>query len=118
MMQKVVDFDPTSPDIDNEQVRDAIRLYKSTMQFKANMWPAVAALHDWLAACFWVRKEMRAVAGIVQKTTVGGVINQIQAGDIVQVRNVLEVDLFTAEGVDEHGRTPLHHTALVGEDSE
>jgi len=118
MMQKVVDFDPTASTVQTSSVRDAIKLFKQVLPYKADMWPAAAALHDWLGAVFWVRKEMRAVAGIVQNTTVEGVIQKIKEGNVVAVRNVLEVDLFSAEGHDEYGRTPLHHAAIHAEGHE
>lgn len=114
MLQKVVDFDPTSLKVGQEHCRDAIRAYKQTLPHKKDMFPAAAALHNWLGAVFWVRKEMRAAASIVRQTTVDGLNTAITRQDVEKVRTIVEVDLFSGEGVDQEGDTPLHAAATKG----
>merc|ERR1719271_3914 len=84
------------------------------MQYKEELWPAAAALYDWLGAVFWVRKEMRAASNILRLTTVEGLNQTISALDVERVRTIVEVDLFNGDGVDEAGNTVLHAAAAVG----
>jgi len=114
LLQKVIDFDPTSSTVKQDNCRDAIRFYKQIMPHKNEMFAAAAALHDWLGAVFWVRKEMRAAAGIVRETTVQGLNSNIAKGNLERVRAILEVDLFHGHGVDDEGHTPLHAAATKG----
>jgi len=111
LLQKVVDFDPTSSTVTQELCRDAIKYYQQTMPYKSEMLPAAQALHDWLGAVFWVRKEMRAAAAIVRQTTIAGLNETIAKGDVERVRTILEVDLFDGAGPDEGGLTALHAAA-------
>lgn len=136
LLQKVVDFDPSNTSVDQKKIRSAISTYKEIMQYKDELWPAAAALYDWLGAVFWVRKEMRAASNILQLTTVSGLNKTIAALDVERVRTIVEVlfqnsfsnfqmgahlcfvcwkvDLFSGEGVDEAGNTSLHAAAAVG----
>ena len=57
---------------------------------------------------------MRAVAKIVNETTVESVIQSIKAGDLSRIRMILEVDLFTGEGVGENMQTLLHAAGSCG----
>jgi len=118
LFQKVVDFDPTAGTVSKESVRDAIKYYTQTWPYKAEMCAAAAALHDWLGAVFWVRKEMRAVTSVVQNTNLPGVCGVIESGDVPLVRNILEVDKFHGDGADEDGNTLLHAVAIKGEGDE
>merc|ERR1712159_839171 len=58
LLQKVIEFDPTTNDVTQEVVRCAVTRWKKAGTMLDQMCAAAVTLHAWLGAILWARKDM------------------------------------------------------------
>lgn len=111
MLQRLIDFDPTSRDVTQETVRCAVACWKQAGEMRDQMCAAAMTLYEWMGAILWARKEMRAIAGITRQASFGGAVAAMKTGDQKLVQSILSVDQFDMTAADGTGQTMLHHVA-------
>jgi hypothetical protein len=112
LLQRLIEFDPTTKDVTQVQVRAAVARWKQVGAAQDTMCAAATTLYKWIGAVLWARLELRTIAAITRQTGSNAVQQAIDSQQTELLEAIMRVDGFPTDLVDDKSQTLLHHVVI------